>query len=421
MLVALLPSAVRPAPAAAAGPPFRVLIDAGHGGKDPGAVSPLLPLAEKDVALDVALRLGTALERRGVSVVQTRTDDRDVALAERAALAARVGAHALVSIHLNATANGNAVASGAEGWHGAGARDAELAGALLDGLATAVRRHGMGVRGTRAGTELAVLRTAVPAALIELGYVTSPTDARALAQSGARGDAAEGLAEGVLRFRDGRTQARPQIMLAGMGGAGAGAITNALPNLYFVRPGDTLRAIASHLGVPDAALKLLDGGQPAAQPLHVGQPLRIGKDGVSPPAASAEDRLAVRLTTVRQSMPVVPAAPRGVYVVTEGDTLTRIAVRHGVGVGDLVRTNGLNDPDLIKPGQRLRVNGASGPATPITPVAAYGAARYTVRTGDTLSHVAARWGTSVEAVRRANGLADADHVEADRVLIRPTS
>ncbi|HET7769354.1 MAG TPA: N-acetylmuramoyl-L-alanine amidase, partial [Chloroflexota bacterium] len=89
--------------AAASGPPFRVVIDAGHGGKDPGAISPLLPLTEKDVALDVALRLGAALQRRGVQVVQTRTSDRDVALAERAATAGRVGAAALVSIHLNAT------------------------------------------------------------------------------------------------------------------------------------------------------------------------------------------------------------------------------------------------------------------------------------------------------------------------------
>ena len=73
----------------AAGPPFRVVIDAGHGGKDPGALSPLLPLAEKDVALDVALRLGAALQRRGVQVVHTRTSDQYVALAERAAAGGR--------------------------------------------------------------------------------------------------------------------------------------------------------------------------------------------------------------------------------------------------------------------------------------------------------------------------------------------
>ena len=322
--------------AAAAGPPFRVVVDAGHGGKDPGAISPLLPLAEKDVALDVALRLGTALQRRGIQVVHTRTSDRDVALAERAAIAGRVGAHALVSIHLNATANGNALASGAEGWHGAGERDAELATALLNGVAPALRRHGVGVRGTRAGADLAVLRTAAPAALIELGYVTSLTDARALAAPGVRADVAEALADGVVRFRDGRTQARPQLMLASMGGSALGG-----PSLYFVRPGDTLRAIAAHLGVPDAALRLLDGGQPAAssgRPLHVGQPLQIAPGTITTPT--------VRLQTQTAT---------GVYVVSKGDTLFSIASRHRVSVKDLARVNGLEDPDLIKVGQKLRL------------------------------------------------------------------
>ena len=325
--------------AAAAGPPFRVVVDAGHGGKDPGAISPLLPLAEKDVALDVALRLGAALQRRGIQVVQTRTADRDVGLAERAALAGRVGAHALVSIHLNATATGNAVASGAEGWHGAGARDAELAAALLDGVAPALRRQGVGMRGTRGGAELAVLRTAAPAALIELGYVTNPTDARALSAPSVRAEVAEGLAEGVVRFRDGRTQARPQLMLATMGGAGLGS--NGAPSLYFVRPGDTLRAIAAHLGVPDAALRLLDGGQPASsspRPLHVGQPLQISTQSAPAPP--------VRMRAQTQTT---------VYMVSKGDTLTRIAARHGVTVKDLAGANGLEDPDLIKVGQKLKI------------------------------------------------------------------
>ena len=321
---------------AAAGPPFRVVVDAGHGGKDPGAVSPLLPLAEKEVALDVALRLGSALQRRGIQVVHTRTSDQDVGLAERAAIANRVGAHALVSIHLNATANGSALASGAEGWHGTGERDAELAAALLDGAAPALRRHGMGVRGTRLGADLAVLRAAAPAALIELGYVTSPIDARALAAPSVRGELAEALAEGVVRFRDGRTQARPQLMLATMSGT-----TTAAPSLYFVRPGDTLRAIASHLGVPDAALRLLDGGQPAAasqRPLHVWQPLQVAPSSVAAPPARIQTQTA-----------------NNAYIVSKGDTLYRIAARQGITVNELVRVNGLDDPDLIMVGQKLRL------------------------------------------------------------------
>ena len=304
------------------------------------------------------------------------------------------------------------MASGAEGWHGNGERDAELAAALLDGAGPALRRYGVGLRGTRAGPELAVLRTPVPAALIELGYVTSPTDARALSQPGARADAAEGLAEGVVRFRDGRTQARPQVMLASMGGANLSG--SGLPGLYFVRPGDTLRAIASHLGVPDAALRLLDGGQPAApaaaaaQPLHVGQPLAITTSGASTGTTA-------RLVPARQTAPAAGVTSRGTHVVSKGETLTRIAASLGVPLHDLARTNGLDDPDLIKVGQQLRVGTAASGATPQTTTAE----RYTVSPGETLSHVAVRWGTTVAAIQRANGLMDADHVEAGKVLVRP--
>src|SRR4051794_19766671 len=75
------PSAAFAAPARApADAPggLRVVIDAGHGGSDPGTLSPSLPLQEKDVTLRVALLTGAALQRRGVEVAYTRTDDRDV-------------------------------------------------------------------------------------------------------------------------------------------------------------------------------------------------------------------------------------------------------------------------------------------------------------------------------------------------------
>src|SRR5438093_12042096 len=79
------PSTALAAPSAAApGAPadgYRVVIDAGHGGSDPGTISPFLPLREKDVTLRMALLTGAALQRRGVAVAYTRTDDRDVPLA----------------------------------------------------------------------------------------------------------------------------------------------------------------------------------------------------------------------------------------------------------------------------------------------------------------------------------------------------
>jgi N-acetylmuramoyl-L-alanine amidase len=84
-----------------AGSPLQhVVVDAGHGGHDPGASH--FGLQEKVLALDIALRLGEALQRRGLTVTLTRQEDRFIELSERIALANRLGADLFVSVHLNA-------------------------------------------------------------------------------------------------------------------------------------------------------------------------------------------------------------------------------------------------------------------------------------------------------------------------------
>lgn len=81
----------------------RVLIDAGHGGHDTGAIG-RGGLEEKDVVLDVALRLGRLVqERLGAEVIQTRTDDTFVPLERRTQIANESGADLMISIHCNST------------------------------------------------------------------------------------------------------------------------------------------------------------------------------------------------------------------------------------------------------------------------------------------------------------------------------
>jgi N-acetylmuramoyl-L-alanine amidase len=97
---------VKPAPRptaklAARKRPFKVVVDAGHGGKDPGAMG-RSGLREKDVNLDVARRLAVFLEERGVDVVMTRRSDVYVSLEDRTAIANRVNPDLFVSIHANA-------------------------------------------------------------------------------------------------------------------------------------------------------------------------------------------------------------------------------------------------------------------------------------------------------------------------------
>ena len=81
----------------------RIVIDAGHGGHDPGAK--VAGLTEADLVLDVALRLAKLLRKQDVEVVLTRTDDTFVPLEERTAIANRAGADLFLSIHANASPN----------------------------------------------------------------------------------------------------------------------------------------------------------------------------------------------------------------------------------------------------------------------------------------------------------------------------
>ena len=84
----------------------RVVIDAGHGGHDPGALGK--GVTEAELVLDVALRLETLLQNAGVEVVLTRRTDEFLQLQERTAIANREGADLFLSIHANASANAQA-------------------------------------------------------------------------------------------------------------------------------------------------------------------------------------------------------------------------------------------------------------------------------------------------------------------------
>lgn len=80
----------------------RVVVDAGHGGRDPGAPMRGTSAREKDVALSVALHLGDVLKRRGVDVIYTRTTDTLIALDDRGRLANEAKGDLFISIHVNA-------------------------------------------------------------------------------------------------------------------------------------------------------------------------------------------------------------------------------------------------------------------------------------------------------------------------------
>lgn len=90
------------------------------------------------------------------------------------------------------------------------------------------------------------------------------------------------------------------------------------------------------------------------------------------------------------------SAQAGTHVVRSGETLSSIAARYRTTIAALVKANGLSDPDFVVAGQRLRVRTPS--------------LRHRVRAGETLSGIAARFGTTATRLARANRLADPDFI-----------
>ena len=107
--------------------------------------------------------------------------------------------------------------------------------------------------------------------------------------------------------------------------------------------------------------------------------------------------------------PAPKPAPRpGTYVVKAGDTLSGIASRFGTSWQELQRLNGLANANLIFPGQVLKLPGGGKPAP--------AKRTYVVKSGDNLSSIAARFGTSWQALAQKNGLANPNLIYPGQVL-----
>lgn len=153
----------------------KVFLDAGHGGKDPGALGN--GMQEKDIALSVTLKVGNILQNHGVGVIYSRTTDVFLELADRAARANNAGVNKFVSIHCNAF--GDTSARGVETYSYPGSISG---GSLSKSIQDSIIESGAYTlnRGTKTAN-FAVLRlTNMPAALVELAFITNAQDANIL-------------------------------------------------------------------------------------------------------------------------------------------------------------------------------------------------------------------------------------------------
>jgi N-acetylmuramoyl-L-alanine amidase len=239
--IELGPARPTPTPAPARAPvvtrrgPRPVVIDPGHGGDDVGAQSPT-GVTEKEVTLAVARRLARILESRGRAVRLTRDGDQSRALTDRTALANRLDATVFISLHANASTV--ASVAGAETYYMSldGASDeAAAATAALENragssaderspldlilwdlaqaevlnessrLALSVQgrlnaRLGLRDRGVKQAPFVVLTGATMPAILVEVGFLSNPTEAEQLTRPESQQQLAEAVAAGVEDF-----------------------------------------------------------------------------------------------------------------------------------------------------------------------------------------------------------------------------
>jgi len=347
------PTPVAKAPRSTLGREVVVVIDAGHGGEDPGAI--YRGHREKNIALDIARRLKREIDARpGYRAVLTRKGDYFVSLARRRELADEAQGDLMLSIHCNSAPNGQA--GGVELYYlstkGASSRraqalaDLENRADLVGGmhpkagdeeyrlvlnrqLKTNIRRSGKVAEALRLAARkdsqlranrkvkragLAVCKmVSMPSVLVEVGFFTNRRDFQLLTSPDGRGRYARWLANGVEEyFRQNRSTLYDPLF----------ARTDKL--IYKVERGDNLTRIARRFGVSIEDIV-------RANHLKRGDHLGVGD---------------LLLVVAAEQEPVV-------HTVKRGENLTLIAQRYGVSLDSLLQANRLDRSDFLRVGQEL--------------------------------------------------------------------
>ncbi len=191
--IAVSPPAIGPQPPAGTGD-FKgtIVIDPGHGGKDPGATA-VTGQQEKQIVLAVARSLAVKLQQRGARVVLTRSNDRFLELEERADVANRAKADLFVSIHADSAANRSAQGFTVYVSRSASASSRYAADAIIRGLCAT----GLDNRGIRSADYRVLVRTNCPAVLVELGYLSNWADAAKLQNDAFQDRLADAICQGI--------------------------------------------------------------------------------------------------------------------------------------------------------------------------------------------------------------------------------
>ena len=172
---------------------YLVVLDPGHGGKDPGAIG-LNNVQEKDVILPISRYVAQYLEQQGVKVLMTRTSDYFISLQGRTDMANRAGADLFVSIHANAVGKGRSEVNGFEIYYFGSPALSQIIHRNVMGAVS------IGDRGVRQARFYVLRNSRMPATLVETGFVTGYEDNPKLTNPAFQQQMAQAIARGILEY-----------------------------------------------------------------------------------------------------------------------------------------------------------------------------------------------------------------------------
>ena len=381
---------------------LKVVVDAGHGGTDPGAVSSS-GVREKDLTLMIAQYMYEEFQRRGVPVTLIRNTDETISPTERVnRVLAAYGDNpnvVVISNHINAAGSGIQGAEGAEVIYAL--RDnSNLASNILTALGNAgqkMRKFYQRRLPSDTSKDYYFMHrntgSKTHPVIVEYGFIDNAEDLAKIQSNYKK--YVDAVVDAVIATYEGET-------VPSLSG----------DNYYIVQNGDSLWKIANKYGITVNELKSLNGL--TSDNLSVGQILEVP---TSDNASNSDDTYIVKagdslwkianqygltvaelkdlnnLTndnlSIGQVLKISNSLDNNTYVVKAGDSLWNIANKYGITVNELKSMNGLTS-DNLSIGQVLKVPNSNN--------------TYIVKSGDSLWSIANRYGTTVNELKSLNGL-----------------
>ncbi|WP_346930813.1 N-acetylmuramoyl-L-alanine amidase, partial [Clostridium sp.] len=172
---------------------YRVFIDAGHGGSDPGACAN--GLREKDLTLSIALKVQRILQSKGIEVVMRRTTDTYLDFRDISSVANNSGADAFTSIHINSA---TPAAYGIETWYAPNRMDSmPLADSVQKQVISSTGAYN---RGLKTNDFNVVKYTTMPSVLVECGFISNQSEAIKMNTNSYQELLASGISNGIINY-----------------------------------------------------------------------------------------------------------------------------------------------------------------------------------------------------------------------------